>query len=232
MLLPLTGSLATAAAPVRDGLLTGYYGEHRRRPEIVFYDTAGTSGGAIAAYGNAVAAGADYVLGPLGRDEVSAVFRSQLTVPVLALNRGNVTPPGGSASFSLAPEDDGIAAAEFLLARNARRILVLSDDDDSMRRAVNAFREQLLSRGGSVTDTLTVADKPGDMAAALQAAAQKQGGVDGVFLALEGKPGAHVGAAACIGRTRRQTSGGNLANGRWRRWQRRRPRTRWDRFPK
>ena len=93
VLLPLTGSLATAAAPVRDGLLTGYYGEHRRRPEIVFYDTAGTSGGAIAAYGNAVAAGADYVLGPLGRDEVSALFRSQLSVPVLALNRGNVAPP-------------------------------------------------------------------------------------------------------------------------------------------
>jgi outer membrane PBP1 activator LpoA protein len=185
VLLPLTGSLATAAAPVRDGLLTGYYSEHRRRPEIVFYDTAGTSGGAIAAYGNAIAAGADYVLGPLGRDEVSAVFHSQLSVPVRALNRGNVAPPGGSASFSLAPEDDGIAAAEYLLARNARRILVLSDDDDSMRRAVNAFREQLLSRGGGVTDTLTVADKPGDMAAALQAAARKEGGVDAVFLALK-----------------------------------------------
>ena len=186
VLLPLTGSLATVAAPVRDGLLTGYYGEHRRRPEIVFYDTAGTSGGAIAAYGNAVAAGADYVLGPLGRDEVSAVFHGgQLSVPMLALNRGNIAPPAGSASFSLAPEDDGIAAAEFLLTRNARRILVLSDDDDGMRRAVNAFRAQVLKRGGTVTDTLTIADKPGDMAATLQAAAQKEGGVDAVFLALK-----------------------------------------------
>jgi outer membrane PBP1 activator LpoA protein len=185
VLLPLTGSLATAAAPVRDGLLTGYYSEHRRRPEILFYDTAGTSGGAIAAYGKAVAAGADYVLGPLGRDEVSALFRSQLSVPVLALNRGSVSPPGGSASYSLAPEDDGIAAAEFLLTRNAHRVLVLSDDDESMRRAVTAFREQLLRRGGSISDTLTIADKPGDMGAALQAAAQKEGGVDAVFLALK-----------------------------------------------
>lgn len=186
VLLPLTGSLATAAAPVRDGLLTGYYGEHRRRPEIVFYDTAGTSSGAIAAYGKAVADGADYVLGPLGRDEVSAVFRSgKLSVPMLALNRGNIAPPGGSASFSLAPEDDGSAAAEFLLARNARRVLVLSDGDGSMRRAVSAFREHLLGRGGSVIDTLTVAAKPGDMGAALQAAAQKEGGVDAVFLALK-----------------------------------------------
>ncbi len=185
VLLPLSGGLATAAVPVRDGLLAGYYGEQRRRPEIQFYDTHGTSGGAVAAYGLAVAAGADYVLGPLGRDEVSAVFGQPLSVPVLALNRGAVAPPGGSASFSLAPEDDGIAAAEFLLARNARRVLVLSATDDSMRRAASAFREQLQSRGGSVVDTLTVSgDKP-DLATALGAAAKAEGGVDAVFLALK-----------------------------------------------
>src|SRR5690606_35895397 len=37
VLLPLTGSLATAAGPVRDGLLAGYYGEQRRRPDLEFY---------------------------------------------------------------------------------------------------------------------------------------------------------------------------------------------------
>ena len=36
VLLPLSGNLATAAAPVRDGLLAGYYGERRRRPGIQF----------------------------------------------------------------------------------------------------------------------------------------------------------------------------------------------------
>lgn len=185
VLLPLTSTLATAAAPVRDGLLTGYYGEQRRRPEIVFYDTAGTPGGALAAYARAVAEGADFVLGPLGRDEVGAVFRSPLAVPMLALNRSTVAAPEGNASFALAPEDDGIAAAEFLLARNARRVLVISDGDDSMRRAVAAFREYLLGRGGNVSDVLTVAGQPADMGGALQAAAQKAGGVDAVFLALK-----------------------------------------------
>ena len=43
VLLPLSGSLAPAAAPVRDGFLTGYYGESRRRPEVTFYDTAGSA---------------------------------------------------------------------------------------------------------------------------------------------------------------------------------------------
>jgi outer membrane PBP1 activator LpoA protein len=187
VLLPLTGPLATAAVPVRDGLLAGYYAERRRRPDIAFYDTAG---GVSSAYSRAVAAGADFMVGPLGRDEVGRLFGpGQLDVPVLALNRGSVAPPAGSASFSLAPEDDGIAAAEYLVARKAMRTLVLADGDESMRRAVAAFREQYQQRGGQVVAELAVAPTPADMGAALATAAQSTGGtesnaVDAVFLAV------------------------------------------------
>ena len=190
VLLPLSGDLSKAAIPVRDGLLAGYYGETRRRPEIVFYDTTGTPAGAIAAYGRAVSEGADYVVGPLGRDEVGALFHEQLKVPVLALNRAG-SPPPGSSSFSLAPEDDGVAAAEWLLARGARHVLVLSDP--SLQRAVAAFGTQLRTRGGGITDTVPVADKPGDMGLVLKGETGKAGGVDGIFLAL--KP-AQAGALA------------------------------------
>ena len=187
VLLPLSGNLAVAASPVRDGLLAGYYGEHRARPEIVFYDTAGTADGAVAAYQKASGEGADYVVGPLGRDEVGALFKLQdLPVPLLALNRTGQTPPSGNASFALAPEDDGIAAAEYLLSRKASRVLVLVGDDDSQIRSVAALREQLGRRGGSIVQTVSVADKPVDSTAVLQAAAQKDGGVDAVFFALKG----------------------------------------------
>lgn len=187
VLLPLSGSLAAAAAPVRDGLLTGYYGETRRRPEIAFYDTAGTAGGAIAAYEKAAAEGNDFVLGPLGRDEVSAVFRqANLGVPMLALNRGNVAPPAGSASFSLSPEDEGIAAAEYLLARNARRVLIVAGSDDGMRRAVAAFRQRFTERGGSVVDSFDISESAAAQSARLQAVAQGEGGLDALFLAVKG----------------------------------------------
>ncbi len=181
VLLPLSGNLATAAVPVRDGFLAGYYAERRRRPDITFYDTAG---GVAGAYDRAVAAGADFVVGPLGREEVGRLFGRSLEVPVLALNRGSVAPPPGSASFSLAPEDDGVAAAEYLVARKAMRVLVLADGDDGMRRAIAAFREQFQQRGGTVVAELPVAPTPGDMGVALAAAAQSEGGVDAVFLAL------------------------------------------------
>ena len=123
VLLPLTGGQAAAASAVRDGFLTGYYGETRRKPAVRFYDTAG---GANAAYGRAVAEGNDFVVGPLGRDEVDAVFADDTPqVPLLALNRGNRMPPAGSAGFSLSPEDEGISLAQYLIERGAKRVLIV-----------------------------------------------------------------------------------------------------------
>jgi len=185
VLLPLSGQLATASAPVRDGLLAGYYGETRRRPEIMFFDTSGTPAGAVDAYARAAAAGVDFIIGPLGRDEVSAIFsQSTLAVPTLALNRGVVSPPPGNAGFSLAPEDDGIAASEYLLSRERESALVIGGSDDNGRRAASAFAARFSERGGTVVNTLTVGDAPGDLSAALAAAAQA--GVDAVFLATKG----------------------------------------------
>ncbi len=177
VLLPLSGSLATAASPVRDGLLAAYYGENRRRPDIQFYDTAS---GAVAAYDRAVAEGNDFVVGPLGRDEVSALFaRGTLPVPVLGLNRGTASPPPGTASFSLAPEDEGIAAAEYLIGRGARRVLVIGGGD-GQARTVAALRERLAERGASVTDVVSEAT------ADFTPFAAKDGGIDAVFLAIKG----------------------------------------------
>lgn len=208
VLLPLSGNLAAAAAPVRDGLLTGYYGEHRRRPDISFYDTAS---GAVAAYRQAVAEGNDFVLGPLGRDEVGAVFgQPDLPVPVLALNRGSVAPPAGSASFSLSPEDEGIAASEFLFDRGARRVLVLAGSDDGLRRSVAALRERFGERGGSVAASLDVREDLAGLLPQLQAAAQSEGGVDAIFLAVKGPAARAVApqlaAAGLAGKPRVATS--------------------------
>lgn len=176
VLLPLSGQLATAAAPVRDGLLAGYFGEARAKPEVQFYDTAP---GVAAAYERAVAEGNDFVVGPLGRDEVNTIFaRATLPVPLLALNRGDTPPPAGNASFSLSPEDEGVAAAEWLLGRKATRVLVVGGEDDSQRRAVAALRERLGERGATVTDVA-----PSGTA---DFAPFAQKGVDAVFLAVRG----------------------------------------------
>lgn len=180
VLLPLSGSLSVAARPVRDGFLAGYYGESRRRPEVRFYDTAGTPAGALAAYDRAAGEGNDFVVGPLGRDEVSALFsRGELPVATLALNRGAQATPKGQASFSLSPEDEGLAAADFLVRKGARNVLVIASGDDTQRRAVASLRERLAARGGSVVAVAD--DSTADLAPIL---AGKQ--VDAVYLATRG----------------------------------------------
>ena len=179
VLLPLTGSLAVAASPVRDGFLAAYYGESRRRPELRFYDTA--AAGVQAAYDKAVADGNDFVVGPLGRDEVTTLFaRAALPVPVLALNRGEARPPAGNASFALSPEDEGIAAADSLYDNGARHVLVVAGSEDLQRRAREAFRETFAARGGSIAGVANEATP--DFAAFVA----KPGGVDAVFIALKG----------------------------------------------
>lgn len=201
LLLPLSGSLAAAAEPVRDGFLTGYYGERRRRPELRFYDT---TAGASAAYARAAAEGNDFVVGPLSREEVDAVFANVAPpVPMLALNRGSRTPPAGSASFSLSPEEEGITAAEYILDSGARRILIISGNDDSQRRSASALAGHLLQRGGQVAARIDY--QPG---AAIVVPAD--GGIDAVFLALKGNQARELAprlaAAGLAGKPRVATS--------------------------
>ncbi len=214
VLLPLSGQLATASGPVRDGLLAGYYAERRTRPQISFYDTAGTPAGAVAAYAKAVSEGNDFVVGPLGRDEVAAVFRdASASVPSLALNRAAATPPPGHLMFSLAPEDDGVAAAEYLLAREHRNVLLIGSNDDNGQRALQAFRERLAERGGRVAGTINVGEQPGDVSAQLIAASAA--GADAVFLAVRGPQARalvpQLALAGLAGRTR--VAGSQLTNG-------------------
>ena len=180
VLLPLSGGQSAAAAAVRDGFLAGYYGETRRRPEVQFYDTAN---GASGAYARAVSAGSDLVVGPLGREQVDAMFGSDtLSVPMLALNRGSHAPPAGSAGFSLSPEDEGISLAQLLVQRGAKQVLLVTGTDDSQRRVTGAARSQLERRGVRITGSL---DYREDLSEALRQAAGA-GGVDAVLLSLKG----------------------------------------------
>ena len=187
LLLPDSGPVATAASAVRDGFMTAYYAESRRRPELHVYDSSGTTGGAIAAYRKAVDDGSDFVVGPLDREQVAALFdQPDLPVPVLALNRAAQPAPPGSVSFSLAPEDEGVAAAERLLHKGAHRAIAFTAKDDNAVRALAAFRDAYAQRGGIVVAEAVISDSGPNYATSLHSALEKSGGdYDGVFLALK-----------------------------------------------
>ena len=169
-LLPLSGPMAAAGYSVRDGLLAAYYAENRRRPQIRFHDTAGPDGVRRALL-KAREEGAQMLVGPLTRDEVNTLFGlPELDLPVVALNRGTVPPPPGSAAFALSPEDEGAAAADRLMDRGLRSVLVVTQADDTAQRALGAFRERYTALGGQVLKEVTVSEANPDYVPALQAA--------------------------------------------------------------
>ncbi len=187
LLLPASGPVSVAASSVRDGFMAAYFGESRRRPELHVYDTADSAGGAVAAYRKAVADGNDFVVGPLGREQVAALFgQSDVPVPILALNRAAQPAPAGSVSFSLAPEDEGAAAADRLLRKGLRHAIVFTAHDDNATRALAAFRQAYTQRGGSIVAEAVIADVGPNYGTPLKEALAASGDqYDAMFLALK-----------------------------------------------
>ncbi|MGA9852183.1 MAG: penicillin-binding protein activator [Gammaproteobacteria bacterium] len=160
VLLPLSGPYQSVADAVRDGLLTAYFqlSNNGSAPAIVFYDTGGTAAGAQAAYRQAMAAGADIVVGPLIKDAVNGVAAlDSLQIPVLALNTldSGKPAPAGLFQFGLPPEDEAAQVADRLIAEGLTRGVALVPQSDWGTRVMNAFSARFTQLGGTLLGAQT-----------------------------------------------------------------------------
>ena len=178
LLLPLNGVLAEAAQAVRDGFIAAYFEESRKRPEVRVYATDSSPETALEAWQAAVRDGAQIIVGPLGREAVTAIFDADREgqVPLLALNRSDSTPPPpGSMSFALAPEDEGITIANRIVRRGGLRVLVFETEDDYGQRASAAVAQRLQQRGARVVGSARLPANTPNYAAAITAALAQVG---------------------------------------------------------
>lgn len=90
VLLPLTGQRASAANAIRQGILTSYLAKPNEQVSVNFYDTANDT---VAAYQQAVNAGAEFIIGPLLPNEIDQL---------LALNN-NVNPATSTTPTGTVP---------------------------------------------------------------------------------------------------------------------------------
>lgn len=156
LILPGSDGLAAASSAIREGFFAAYFdaaGNHAPRPSVRVYDSGGNAAGAVKAYQQAVADGAQLVVGPLTRPEVSAVFsQAQLPVPVLALNHPDdkSLPASGASEFALRPETEGAQVADHMLERGLHSAYVLTSDEDFARRAAEAFKAEFQAHGGTI----------------------------------------------------------------------------------
>lgn len=131
LLLPLSGRLEPAGRAVLDGYLAAHYAARMRgepTAELTVLDESDFPS-ALAAYEQAVLAGADIVIGPLNKLGVAELgTQAERPVPVLALNRTEqLLPASGSAlvQLSLAPEDEAGQLADYAFGEGARRAVIL-----------------------------------------------------------------------------------------------------------
>jgi outer membrane PBP1 activator LpoA protein len=151
LLLPLSGPLAAAASSVREGFESACSRPEPQRPEVRVYDTAALS--VSAALAAATADGAEFIAGPLTREElILAADYQGPRPPMLALNflPADHPAPANFYQFALSPEDEARQVARKLLADGARRGLVLAPAGDWGERVLNAFTEELRAGGGTV----------------------------------------------------------------------------------
>ncbi len=153
LLLPVSGRTANAAAQIRDGFLAAYYASAaNNRPRIRVYDTAaGVSVADIIAL--AQNAGAEFIVGPLTREEVvAAADLAGTRAPILSLNflPSDRPAPERFYQFALSPEEDARAVARYLVENGRRRGVVLTPGGDWGDRVGAAFAEELRAAGGLV----------------------------------------------------------------------------------
>ncbi len=157
LLLPLTGSAASAGTAVQNGFLGAYFAtasglDDRQRVRI--YDV-NAEGGAAAAYSTAVADGAEFVVGPLLKHDVNELANDILVpVPVLTLNylSDETLAPPGLYQFALAPEDEAVSAAQRAARDGHRHCVALVPNNDWGRRLLTSFVTEFEGLGGSLLD--------------------------------------------------------------------------------
>jgi outer membrane PBP1 activator LpoA protein len=151
LLLPLGSAAREEALAIRDGFMAAHLAASTgRATEIRVYDTSVEGGGA--AYVRAQLDGADFIIGPLLREEVDAVVEHTGFVPTLALNytQSETENPIDFYQFALAPEDEARAVAERAIASGARRAVAMVQANAYGERVFASFREQFEALGGEV----------------------------------------------------------------------------------
>ncbi|MET1254022.1 penicillin-binding protein activator [Aliikangiella maris] len=154
VLLPLSGKLGNIGMMIKDGILAAHYQveDAQTAPQLNFYDTA-HSLSALTPYNNAVADGADFIIGPLTKEAIETILNQEtINTPILALNRLEEQKYAHNQiyQFGLPIEDEAIQAASYAYEKGFRKALAILPATATGNRARLVFQETFEDLGGEV----------------------------------------------------------------------------------
>lgn len=151
LLLPLKGRYRAPAKAVEQAILASRFLQDPNLT-IDIFPMDESADQVLEHYQQAIDQGADWVVGPLLKHQVSALSGQHLPVPVLALNQpdSELVPTPGLYRFSLNPEDEARYIAQQMWQRGIQRVLTLHPEDARGLRVETAFAEAFAELGGVV----------------------------------------------------------------------------------
>ncbi|HBY55299.1 MAG TPA: penicillin-binding protein activator [Coxiellaceae bacterium] len=158
LMLPLKGEFAANSQAIRNGFLAAYYNSRKQRPEISIKVIDTTDDDVQTLYQQAVADGAEVIVGPLTKQEVVAVMgMNPLPVPTIALNTlddytHNFAP--NLYQFGLLPQDEAIQVAVKMMQEQHNRAAIIVPENSWGNKIATAFKNKYESEGGRVVATL------------------------------------------------------------------------------
>lgn len=171
VLLPLSGSYVKAANALKDGLMAAWYQRPaENRPILRFYDSSNPNQ-ILDLYRNAVAQGAQVVVGPLDKESVEKLLQAgPLERPILALNHVDLRqPPDPNLFFyGLSPRDEAEQVAEWAWLEGHTRAIALTPRDDWGNRIYAGFRERWQALGGKLLEHQTYDPKGNDFSSPIK----------------------------------------------------------------
>ena len=151
LLLPVSGQAAGYAATIHAGFDYAWQQlPADSRPQVQVYDTGVLT--VDAALAQARSEGADFIVGPLTRQEVDIAAAVAPGVPMLVLNflsAGRSAAPGMN-QFAISPEEEAREVARRMLAAGQKRGVALGPTGDWGTRVLAAFKQELLAGGGTL----------------------------------------------------------------------------------
>ncbi len=158
LLLPMTSPFDKAASAFHDGFMRVHNGDRpSSRPLVSLYDFGDDTNSIGDVYQAAVAAGADVVVGPLGRDAVASLMsQSTLNVPTLLLGSSNTEHTSNAFFVDLSRRSEALSLVTHARARGLENALVLYTLTKANKAAADTAVQAWQDQGGQITDTVIV----------------------------------------------------------------------------
>jgi len=174
LLVPLEGANGSSGQAIRNGFLAAYYYAKQNMadaPAINVVDTNTGSSNIVALYQQAATKGADFIVGPLTKQDVQTLAgHDHLTIPVLALNTLDMPKTVTHLyQFGLSPQEEAAQVASRAKQDGFSRALIIAPAGSWGNDIAKAFEEKWQKAGGTITYRLAYPSK-GDMTLMVQKA--------------------------------------------------------------